>query len=176
MGLLLEVIAIVGLGLSISITASAWVLAAWLFLYGAGVGLATAQLTSVILAEVPVAQSGQASGLQSTFRQLGSALGIALLGTLLVTSLGAKTSNGLTSVANLDPAAQKNITAIVKGSAGAAIPQLSQLPNGAAVKVVAQNAMVSAARLTTLLAAAVILFGLLATIALPAGRKEEAKD
>lgn len=176
MGLILEVIAIVGLGLSISITASAWVLAAWLFLYGAGVGLATAQLTSVILAEVPVSQSGQASGLQSTFRQLGSALGIALLGTLLVTSLGAKTSHNLSSVANLDLAAQKNVTAIVKGSAGAAIPQLAKLPNGAAVKIVAENAMVSAARLTTLLAAAVILLGLLATIALPAARKEERKE
>ena len=38
---------------------------------------------------MPPAQGGQASGLQSTVRQLGSALGIAVLGTLLVTSLGA---------------------------------------------------------------------------------------
>ena len=60
----------------------------WLFLYGIGVGMATAQLTSVILAEIPVAESGQASGLQSTFRQLGSALGVAILGTLLITTLG----------------------------------------------------------------------------------------
>ncbi len=57
--------------------------------------MATAQLTSVILAEIPVAESGQASGLQSTFRQLGSALGVALLGTLLLTALGSSTSTRL---------------------------------------------------------------------------------
>ncbi len=67
---------------------SGWVIAAWLFGYGLGVGMATAQLTSVILAEIPVAESGQASGMQSTFRQLGSALGVAVLGTVLFTALG----------------------------------------------------------------------------------------
>ena len=102
------------------------VIAAWLFLYGAGVGLATAQLTSVILAEVPVEQSGQASGLQSTFRQLGSSLGVAILGALFFTVLGSTRIQG----------------ADVSG-------------------------LLDAAKTTTLVAAVVIGFGLLATIALP---------
>ena len=126
LGLALEAIAILGMSFSFSLTVPSIVIAAWLFLYGAGVGLATAQLTSVILAEVPVEQSGQASGLQSTFRQLGSSLGVAILGALFFTVLGSTRIQG----------------ADVSG-------------------------LLDAAKTTTLVAAVVIGFGLLATIALP---------
>lgn len=126
LGLALEAIAILGMSFSFSLTVPSIVIAAWLFLYGAGVGLATAQLTSVILAEVPVEQSGQASGLQSTFRQLGSSLGVAILGALFFTVLGSTRIQG----------------ADVSG-------------------------LLDAAKTTTLVAAVVIGFGLMATIALP---------
>jgi len=172
-GLFLEAVAITGLGLSISLTASGGALAAWLFLYGAGVGMATAQLTSVILFDVPVHQSGQASGLQSTVRQLGSALGIALLGTLLIVTLGVSTEDNLAAVPGLDDPSQQRIVAIVRGSAGARIPELGSMPGGQAVQAAAESAMVTAARITTLSAAAVILLGLLATIAMPAMRRED---
>ena len=172
-GLLLEAIAITGLGFSISLTASAPVLAAWLFLYGAGVGMATAQLTSVILFDVPVAQSGQASGLQSTVRQLGAALGIAVLGTLLVSTLGAATASNLNSVPGLPESAQKQVVSVVKGSAGAAIPEIGKLPGGQPAQAAAESAMATAARITTLSAAAIIMLGLLATIALPPMKPED---
>lgn len=175
-GLFLEAVAITGLGLSISLTANGGALAAWLFLYGAGVGMATAQLTSVILFDVPVHQSGQASGLQSTVRQLGSALGIALLGTLLIVTLGVSTANNLAAVPGLDGPSQQQVLAIVKGSAGAAIPELGAMPGGQAVQAAAESAMVTAARITTLSAAAVILLGLLATIAMPTMRREDEDD
>ena len=175
-GLLLEAVAITGLGLSISATASGSVLAAWLFLYGAGVGMATAQLTNVILVDVPVAQSGQASGLQSTVRQLGAALGIAMLGTLLVSTLGAVTANNLSSVPGLSDPAQKQVVSIVKDSAGAAIPELARMPGGQPAQTAAESAMVTAARITTLSAAGIILLGLLATIALPPTRPQDEQD
>jgi EmrB/QacA subfamily drug resistance transporter len=172
-GLLLEAVAITGLGLSISLTVSGSVLAAWLFLYGAGVGMATAQLTSVILIDVPLPQSGQASGLQSTARQLGAALGIAVLGTLLVSTLGVATANNLSSVPGLSESAQKQATAIVSGSAGAAIPLLGAMPGGDPAQVAAESAMVTAARITTLSAAGIVLLGLLATLALPPVRPQD---
>lgn len=175
-GLFLEAVAITGLGLSISLTANGGALAAWLFLYGAGVGMATAQLTSVILFDVPVHQSGQASGLQSTVRQLGSALGIALLGTLLIVTLGVSTADNLAAVPGLDGPSQQQVLSMVKGSAGAAIPELGSMPGGQAVQAAAESAMVTAARITTLSAAAVILLGLLATIAMPAMRREDEDD
>jgi len=94
-GLAAEAGAVGGLAITLSASIGGWTIASWLFLYGLGVGMATAQLTSVILTDVPVAQSGQASGLQSTFRQLGSSLGVAILGTLLITSLGQTTRANL---------------------------------------------------------------------------------
>jgi len=173
-GLFLEAVAITGLGLSISLTANGWTLAAWLFLYGIGVGMATAQLTSVILADVPVSQSGQASGLQSTFRQLGSALGIAVLGTLLVSTLAAQAADNLRAVPGLDSDDRTKIVSVVKDSAGAAVPEVGSLPQGSpAAQAAAETAMVTAARITTLSAAGIILLGLLATIALPAMRRED---
>jgi EmrB/QacA subfamily drug resistance transporter len=174
LGLLLEAVAITGLGLSINPAANGWLLAAWLFLYGIGVGMATAQLTSVILADVPVSQSGQASGLQSTFRQLGSALGIAILGTLLVSTLATQAAGNLEAVPGLGPDARSTIVSVVKNSAGAAIPDVGALPQGGQpAQDAAETAMVTATRTTTLSAAGIILLGLLATIALPAGRPEE---
>ena len=50
-----------GVGFVIAPDAS-WVpLLPFLFVYGLGVGLATAQLTGVVLADVPVAESGAVS-------------------------------------------------------------------------------------------------------------------
>ena len=133
----------------------------------AGVGMATAQLTNVILVDVPVAQSGQASGLQSTVRQLGAALGVAVLGTLLVSTLGAATADNLSSVPGLNDPAQKQVVSIVKGSAGAAIPEIGRMPGGQPAQAAAESAMVTAVRITTLSAAGIIFLGLLVTIALP---------
>ncbi|HEY5248838.1 MAG TPA: MFS transporter [Dermatophilaceae bacterium] len=175
-GLLLEAVAVTGLGLSLSLTASGSVLAAWLFLYGAGVGMATAQLTSVILVDVPVAQSGQASGLQSTVRQLGAALGVAVLGTLLVSTLGVATTNNLSSVPGVPDAAEKAVVTVVSGSAGAAIPLIGRMPGGQPAQAAAESAMVTAARITTLSAAAIILLGLLATVALPPMKPQDLKE
>lgn len=167
-GLLLEALSILALGLTVSATINAWQVATWLFVYGIGVGLATAQLTGVILADVPVNQSGQASGLQSTVRQLGSALGVALLGTLLVTSLATSLSAGLAAQSTLDSAARARVVDLVSTSAGAAIPQLDQLTGQTGTQAIAESSMVTATRATILTASGVILLGLLATLALPA--------
>jgi len=53
--------------------------------YGLGNGMATSQITNVVLSEIPVDKSGVASGTNSTIRQVGSALGIAIIGTLVTT-------------------------------------------------------------------------------------------
>ena len=125
-GLALEAMAVAGLALTISLTVPSWLLAIWLAGYGVGVGMATAQLSSVIMSDVPPAQGGQASGLQSTVRQVGSALGIAVLGTLLVTSLGHGTDRRLAD-AGMPETARAPIVELVQGSAGAGIPALEQV-------------------------------------------------
>ncbi|MFI9722828.1 MFS transporter [Streptomyces sp. NPDC052396] len=51
-----------------------------LVLMGAGVGLGMPAGTAAVLAAVPAARAGMASGALATFRQLGQALGVAVLG------------------------------------------------------------------------------------------------
>lgn len=63
-----------------------------LVLTGVGVGMATPQLAAVAMAAVAPARAGMAGGAQNTARQLGNALGIAVLGVVfhagLVSGLG----------------------------------------------------------------------------------------
>jgi len=86
-GMILEAVGILSTTLLISTTVNGFMLVIPLFIYGIGVGFATAQLTSIVLSDVPVERSGLASGANSTLRQVGSALGIAILGTVLFTVL-----------------------------------------------------------------------------------------
>ncbi len=51
--------------------------------YGIGIGFAGAQLTNVVMSEIPAESSGVASGANTTVRQVGAALGVAAIGSLL---------------------------------------------------------------------------------------------
>jgi EmrB/QacA subfamily drug resistance transporter len=67
----------------ISLDLTALQLLPGLALYGLGIGFALAQLTNVVLSEIPADGSGVASGANTTVRQVGSALGVAVIGTVL---------------------------------------------------------------------------------------------
>ncbi|GAB3667355.1 DHA2 family efflux MFS transporter permease subunit [Actinocorallia lasiicapitis] len=88
LGMAAEVAAVLAIGLTTHAGTTGFGLAPWMLLYGLGLGMTSAQLSNVALSEVPPGRSGQASGTQSTARQVGSALGIALIGTVFATSLG----------------------------------------------------------------------------------------
>ena len=166
-GLVLEVVAIAGTALIISEDVSGPAIAGMLFVYGVGVGMATAQLTSAILIDVPVGASGQASGFLTTVRQLGSALGIAVLGGLLISSLASQTADELAKT-DVPASQQDQAVAIVRDSAGAAIPELLRDPATAEVGEAAQASLITASKITTGIAALILLGGLAATLALPA--------
>jgi len=168
LGLALEIVGILGLGFTISTSVSGWVIAFWLVIYGVGVGYASAQLTGLILADVPVWKSGQASGTQSTARQLGSALGTAVLGTVLFITLANNTASNLESVPGLSDTQRTDIANLVEQTAGTIIPTLGGQPGGAAVASAAGEAFASALRWTAFTAAGFVLLGLLATLKLPA--------
>ena len=124
-GMALEALGIVATSLLISTTVTGFMLAIPLFVYGIGVGFATAQLTSIVLSDVPVERSGIASGANSTLRQVGSALGIALLGTVLFSTLvSGSSSNIATSLPGVSPACVQLVTNLVDESAGQVLPAL----------------------------------------------------
>ena len=168
-GLLLEMLGVAGFALAADVSASAWRFVPWLFLYGMGVGLATAQLTGVILADVPVAKSGQASGTQSTSRQIGSALGVAIIGAVLVASLSSGATSRLESL-GVPTAARTALVDATTSSAGAAIAALRAEKGKQAPTVVAlEEAYVSSMRTVGLVAAGFLFLGLLASFSLGGG-------
>jgi MFS family permease len=124
-GMVLEAVGIVAATLLISDSVTGLQLALPLFVYGLGVGFATAQLTSIVLSDVPVVRSGLASGANSTLRQVGSALGIAVLGTVLFTSLvNLSSSNIAAAFPDMQPACVDLVTTLVNESAGQVLPVL----------------------------------------------------
>jgi EmrB/QacA subfamily drug resistance transporter len=168
-GIIAEIIGVFCVGLVLTTSTGWFPIAASLFVYGFGVGLATAQLTSVVLKDVPVEKSGQGSGTQSTSRQVGSALGIAVLGTILFTSLGSNLDARLAE-RDLPEAARTQIVDVVVNSAGTAIPGLdAQFPEVAAD---ARAAFTDGTRYSAFAAAGFLAIGFLATLRLD-GRKEE---
>ncbi|MGA1146417.1 MAG: MFS transporter, partial [Candidatus Nanopelagicales bacterium] len=165
LGMLLEVIGIVGLGIMLSTSITGWQMAPWLFLYGMGVGFATAQLTGVILSEVPVAESGSASAVQSTSRQVGAAIGTAIIGTTLIIGLGTTA----TELENRGVPTQQaeQISAAVAGSAGQAIPALAGQPDGQVLVEGASQGFANAIKSVAWVAGALVFLGLLTSFALP---------
>ena len=163
-GIIAEIVGVVMVALSISPEAQWWQIVPGLFVYGFGVGSATAQLTGVVLMDVPVEQSGQGSGTQSTARQVGSALGIAILGTILFASLGAGLTARLDDRPEIPQAVRTQIVDAVVDSAGTAIPGLdAQSPDAAAD---ARAAFSDSTRYAAFAAAGFLALGFLATLRL----------
>jgi len=178
LGVLLEIAGIVGFALVAS-TQTGWgAIAPFLFIYGIGVGLATAQLTGVIMVDVPMEKNGQGSGSQSTVRQIGSALGIAVLGTLLFTGTESSLENRLDEL-SLDQNTQTQVVDAVITSAGSAIPGISDVLVASqversvadAVQEAGGEAFTDGAKLAGYGAAGFLIVGLLSTLRLGQGRR-----
>ncbi|KNB50691.1 DHA2 family efflux MFS transporter permease subunit [Streptomyces caatingaensis] len=166
-GLVLEAAGLAALGGVASPDSPWWAVAPVLFLYGTGVGFATAQVTNVALADVPGADAGQGSGVQSAFRQLGSALGIALLTTVFFSVLRAGLHDRLLGTGL--PAGEVHVlTRAITDSAGAAIEPLAAQSSSAAAADAAKAAMTQAMTYSAFAASAFVLLGLAATAFVPA--------
>lgn len=165
-GLVLEALGLLCFGVLARDNSSWWVIAVGLFLYGTGVGFATAQVTNVVLADVPPWKAGQGSGIQSASRQLGSALGIAVLTTTFFSLLASSTIDRLRD-AGVPTDEAKGVGDAVSDSAGAAIQALSSNPASAAAAAAAKDAMTYAVQINGYTCAGLLFVGLLATFLIP---------
>jgi EmrB/QacA subfamily drug resistance transporter len=177
LGMALEALGIGAIGLLISPTSTGLQLLVPFLVYGIGVGFATAQLANVTLADVDIPRAGIASGTNSTTRQIGSALGIAIIGTTLFTLIGEQSRSALEALPELQAAPAgviDGIVAAMKASAGQALPAIANDPMLAAIpglgeKVTAalSTAFADAARGAGVVAFIFVCFGLAASLALP---------
>lgn len=204
-GMSLEAVGILATSLLISTRLSGVALALPLFVYGIGVGFATAQLTSLVLSDVPPERSGIASGANSTLRQVGSALGIAILGTVLFATLVGNTRTNLDAALPGVPAVcRETVVSLVDASAGQILPALRESSQSAGDQAAfagslsptqaacfrdpaflaaiprtvtpIEDAFVDAARLTGFVAAAFVLLGVVFSLLLPSGRVQPAGE
>lgn len=174
-GLVLEVIGLVLLGACAAVDSPWWPIALALFVYGIGVGFATAQVTNIVLADVPPVRAGQASGIQSTARELGSALGIALLTMMFFSLLESGLRERLTDagVSDLDA---RELSAAVTDSAGAMIPGLAADPATSAAAHAAGTAMTTGIAWSSYICAALLMAALAATLFVTPMCRPESSD
>src|ERR1035438_696959 len=93
---------------------------------GLGVGLVNPPLASTAVGVVPPQQAGMASGINSTFRQVGIATGIALLGTLFSNKVADEVRARIAAVPHLSHQGPKIATAVQSGEIRKVIGQLPE--------------------------------------------------
>jgi EmrB/QacA subfamily drug resistance transporter len=94
-GLLLEAAGIFGYVLAFGPDTTFWSLMPALMLHGVGIGFATSQLTNVVLSDIPPQKAGSASGAAGMVRQVGTALGIALIGAIFLSQARSNIADAL---------------------------------------------------------------------------------
>lgn len=79
----------------LSVNATATTFAPALALMGIGMGFTMASISNLTLSAVSPEQSGEASGVNNTLRQVGGTLGTALIGAVLISSISSNLENGI---------------------------------------------------------------------------------
>lgn len=88
----------------VDVDASYYVIAIALLLLGGGIGILTPPATAAIVSALPPEKAGVGSAVNDTTRELGTAIGIALLGTLLAVGYRSSMRDGLDGLS--EPAAE----------------------------------------------------------------------
>jgi EmrB/QacA subfamily drug resistance transporter len=148
----------IGLFLMRGLTATSdWThLAAGLLISGVGVGLMNPPLASTAVGVVPPRQAGMASGINSTFRQVGIATGIALLGSLFASEVHSAFASRIGTVPGLGSRASGIGTALTNGQFVKALASVPQQQRGA-VGLVAKAAFTTGLNRILLVAAFIAL-------------------
>jgi EmrB/QacA subfamily drug resistance transporter len=140
-------------------------LLAGFILGGIGIGLINPPLATAAIGVVEPRRSGVASGINSTFRQVGTATGIAGLGALFQARVSDKLGAALSAVP-LPPGAQDDLAAAVTSGGTQAAAQAAPAHARAALIEAARVAFVDALNEILIVAAAVAFIGGILALAL----------
>ncbi len=172
LGLLLSFAGILLQRMEVSVTATEWDLLPGLVLFGLGFGLMISQLANLTLSAASVEQAGEASGVNNTFRQIGTSMGQALVGALLITALISQLTTSIADSKVLPEQAKPQITATITASAES-LGSDSPSPQGANPAVVQEidritdNAIVHAVRVGFAASSGALLVAFLLSFTLP---------
>ncbi len=115
-GLIVTGLASIVLYYSLNIDTTAMTLIPGLFLFGAGMGLVMSQINNVTLSAVEVYRAGEASGVNTTMRQVGSTLGSAIVGAIFLSSFTSTFVTGINDSKVIPDQAKQPIVSVVKSS------------------------------------------------------------
>ncbi|MEY9859697.1 EmrB/QacA subfamily drug resistance transporter [Catenulispora sp. GAS73] len=133
-----------------------WHLAVGLALFGAGMGLAGTPATTAIVSSLPAAKQGVGSAMNDLSRELGSALGIAVLGSTLSATYRSHVAAATTGLPRPTADGAQSSIAFVKQASG----RLAQYgPKGQHLLDSAQSSFVDAAHAAFITAIVVLLAG-----------------
>jgi EmrB/QacA subfamily drug resistance transporter len=144
-----------------------------LALYGMGMGLVQSQINNLTLSAVPVQEAGEASGVTNTFRQIGSALGSAIIGAVLLTSIVGDLQAVVRTSPRIPPAARPGIDRVLRqqssGLAFGAAGMFDRLPPATRDEMSHARRVATADgnRKALLYGAGFVLLGLLVSTQLP---------
>jgi EmrB/QacA subfamily drug resistance transporter len=135
--------------------------------FGIGLGMASSQLTNVVLSDVDEDKQGVAGGSNTTVRQVGGALGIAIVGTILTVQTIHHTSQAIRS-ARLPAPVQVQAIAQVHAAGTNYAPAADTTAREAAVLEEALvDGVADAARVALVFATVALAFGLALSFLVP---------
>lgn len=167
-GLLLEALGLGAVALVVGDGVSFWSLVPGFAVFGLGIGFAGAQLTNVVLADVPAHKSGAASGANTTVRMIGSSLGIAVISSLLSLETTRRATELLTSARELSPSVRDHaIEAVHRSGVNFAPPSGTSAADAATLRHALDSAVAAAARPPLLAGTVFVLVGTIVSLLIP---------
>jgi MFS family permease len=152
---------------AVAIDITVWELLPGLALYGIGIGFAGAQLTNVVLSEIPRESSGAASGANTTVRQVGMALGVAVIGALLTAQTISHATNEVDDSGLSTRAKSEAVAGIHALGANYQPPAGASASTAGVVERAVEHGVISGTRLGLSFAFVVVLFGALLSFLIP---------
>ena len=131
-----------------------WLVLGAFFLFGLGMGCVIAPASTVMQNVLPLARAGAGSAVQNTVRQVGGALGIAIVGTVVATQYATRVSGDLSALPDdVRAQAQESVVATV------AVVERSGLPDSIAAGITEQafDAFIAASRVAYSISLAVVV-------------------
>jgi Na+/melibiose symporter-like transporter len=133
---------------------SVWAIVVWWFVLGLAMGSVMAPATDSVMGSVPPAKAGVASAINDVTRQVGGALGVAVVGSLIDTIYSSRIGAATASL----PAALRGLVETSVGGADAVAARLPS-PAGAHLASAAANAFTTVLGYGLLVTAAISLIG-----------------
>jgi EmrB/QacA subfamily drug resistance transporter len=166
-GLVLEAAGLLAITLAVSAHTSFPSLLPGLIIFGIGIGFAGSQLTNVVLSAIPNERSGAASGANTTVRQLGAALGIAVISGLLTSQTISHAIVGIRR-AHLSAALQAHALAgLHANGVNFVAPPGTPASDLASLHHTLDNALASGSRSALLFATGVVVLGAIVSWLIP---------